>query len=423
MNSRSRLENKKQDEYNHHVPNKNHRFNARNRNDNYSNNYQKFGPRQYFSNRNTNDKFDEKKELNSIINDYDTKKQIIDYIYRKIELSNFKYKLIEFEYDLPLLKEKTHFVSPNYNGIHSLLIFVKLKDKYLSFIIDRKTLTYNQAQIDIEKVKIIPVYIRLDESVYQGTIIDGVLLYNNINGVKNFVVNDIYIFRGQDMINEKMNNKMMNITAYLESMKDDPATNSIYLIVNKLYYLSEIQQLVNLYIPKSKYSNSIKGVAFYPEISGTKLIYLYNNCSHDVPNEPENVYISKNQEAKHVKSVKSARESNVEVIGDVITAVFRLKRTDVIDVYNLYLGQKSIEGDKKLLKYKKICIAYIPTKECSFFCKDLFNQSKENAVLVECKYDSEKGKWIPIKQIMDRKRPDLYEKIEKLIHLDQASSE
>ena len=99
-----------------------------------------------------------------------------------------------------------------------------------------------------------------------------------------------------------------------------------------------------------------------------------------------------------------------------------MKKTEIIDVYHLYLGQKVIEGEKKLFKYKKIGIAYIPTRECSFFCKDLFCKTTEDYVLVECKYDSNKDRWIPFKQSIDKKRPDLIDKIEGLIKNDQCSS-
>jgi len=147
----------------------------------------------------------------------ETRQTLLKYMYHTIELSNYKYKLIEYEYDLPLLKEKQYYVSPNYNGIHSLLIFIKIKDQYLSFVIDRKTLTYNINQIDYDKVKIIPVHYRFDEEIYSGSIFDGVLLYNNIDGIKHFVINDIYCLRGKNMSGDKVTNKMLNISTYLET--------------------------------------------------------------------------------------------------------------------------------------------------------------------------------------------------------------
>ena len=346
---------------------------------------------------------------NSYLENYQMKEQIIEYLYSTVELSNYKYKLIEYEYDLPLLKEKLYYVSPNYNGIHSLLVFKKIKDKYFSFLIDRKTLTYNINQIDYEKVKIIPIYVHLDESIYNGTIIDGVLLYNNINGMKNFVINDIYYFRGADMTTDKITNKILHISTYLEKMNYNHEDSNIIFIINKLYPLNEIQQLVNIYIPKSKYNKSIKGLSFYSEFSGTKLIYLYNNCSHEkVESSPEMEIKSNSPEKKTIKvtSPKALIPSDTQIL------TFKMKKTDIIDVYNLFLGEKVIENKKKILKYKKIGIASIPTKECSFFCKEIFNQISEDNVLMDCKYDESKNKWIPINLATNKKRADLIDKLE-----------
>ena len=76
---------------------------------------------------------------------------------------------------------------------------------------------------------------------------------------------------------------MLNFSIFINAyFKQDDLTNNINFVQNKLYVLPDIQQLVNVYIPKSKYNNSIKGLSFYSEYSGMKLIYLYNNIIHDV---------------------------------------------------------------------------------------------------------------------------------------------
>lgn len=365
-----------------------------------------------------------------------TKKQLLEYIYKTIELSNYKYKLLEYEYDLPLIKERQYYVSPNYNGIHSLLVFVKINEKFLSFIIDRKTLTYNINQIDYEKVKIIPIQCRLDESIYNGSIFDGVLLYNNIDGLKHFVINDIYYFRGKNITDDKITNKMLNISTYLETINvSDTSLNNIVFIVNKLYPLNEIQQLVNVYIPKSKYNKSIKGIAFYPEFSGIKLIYLYNNCSHEKIEESNNNNNQTSEKSNHSNNnhqnsiatmnipgkmevtsiIKSMKESKLNVSGgENIYITFKMKKTNIVDVYNLYLGHKVISDGKKLFMYKKIDIAYIPTKECSYFCKKSFDDSNSDELIVKCKYDVDKNRWIP-DELSDSKRPDTVDKLKSLI--------
>lgn len=337
--------------------------------------------------------------------DFTSRKLLINYIYDTIALSNYKYKLIEFEHDLPLLKEKNCFVSPNYNGVHSLLIFIKINDRYISVIVDRKTLSYNINQVNYDKVKIIPVSIRLDEEVYRGTIIDGVMLYNNVDNIKNFVVNDVYSLRGNDVSADKITNKMLNFGTYLDTVKQDSNLENLVLIINKLYQLKDIQQLINVYIPKSKYLKSIKGVTFYPEYSGTKLIYLYNNCAHG---ELSDKKVNDTNDINSINSINGEKDISIGKVKDNVTlAVFKMKKTDIVDVYNLYLGEKFQEDGKMLFKYKKICMAYIPTKECSYFCKEAFSKNNTDNLLVKCKYEKDKERWIPTEIMCDRKRSDL----------------
>lgn len=376
MNNKNFLQ--KHDEYIHFVPKNNKKINKK-------------------INDKFNDNIDHENDNDCIINDF-IKESLLKYIYNVIDLSNYKYKLIEYEYDLQLLKEKKYYVSPNYNGIHGLLVFIKIKDKFLSFIIDRKTLTYNINQIDYNKVKMIPIFYKLEENIYNGTIFDGVLLYNNIDGKKVFVINDIYYLMGKDMSKNIIINKILNISTYLETIKNDRINNNITFVSNKLYELKDIQQLVNMYIPKSKYNRSIKGISFYSEYSGTKLIYLYNNCAQEIVSVDNNI-----------EKINQIKQFNIKLNVGLKTAIFKMKKTDIVDVYNLFLGQKINENNKKLFKYKKICIAYIPTKECSFFCKNIFEHSNE--LLVECNYCKEKDKWIPFKLITERKRPDLIDSI------------
>src|SRR6187397_2240950 len=63
------------------------------------------------------------------------KQQLINYIYSTVELSNFKYKIIEYESDLPLLLKQKYFVSANFSGSNCLLVFTKIHDKFCSYLV------------------------------------------------------------------------------------------------------------------------------------------------------------------------------------------------------------------------------------------------------------------------------------------------
>lgn len=343
--------------------------------------------------------------LMSYYNQPKIKNQLISYIYNKLEISKYKYKLLEYENEVSLLDKEKFFVSPNLNGINGLMVFIKFREHYHSVIIDRRTLSYNQNQIELDKVKVIPFKLRFDESIYKGSIFDGVLLYNKNSNMKTFVINDVYYFRGANMTDDNMNHKIMNIDTFFKHGRTvDQNIDNIEVIINKLYELKDIKKLVNSYIPKSKYNRSIKGLAFYPEKSGTKLIYLYNNCSMDKDDTSPTHTVS--------TVIKKVREFNIDT-EKTISGTFRMKKSDTVDVYSLYLSSKVTKNGKKYVKYVKYCIAYIPSQECSFFCKDVFENTAEEHVLVKCKYLADKDKWAPFKLATDKKRPDDERKITK----------
>jgi hypothetical protein len=202
---------------------------------------------------------------------------------------------------------------------------------------------------------------------------------------------------------------MLNITTFLESYhKQDSNLNNINFIVNKLYNLNEIKKLVDNYIPISKFSNSIKGIVFYPEESSTKLIYLYGNCSQNRTDSssPSNPAIAKQ---------RNIRSSKIKLADSEITAVFKLKKADTVDVYTLHLAKILEKNGNKYAKYKKFGIAYIPTKECSYFCKDVFDKVNTDFALVKCKYVLDKDRWIPYEHVTDQKLPDNYSDVSKLV--------
>lgn len=361
-----------------------------------------------------NDDLTDSPDTNSEYADPQIKLQLLSYLYRKLDVSRYKYRLLEFEKDLEQLKN-TKFVSPNYNGINSLLVFTKLKDKFYSFTVDRRTLRYNLKQIDLSTIKLLPINIRLDESIYDGTVIDGVILYNNPNKdrrkKKIYVINDIYMFQGNLCSAEIMTNKILNINAYLNhNYKKDNQFNNVEFIVNTFYELKDMGHLVNTNIPKSTYRNSIKGIAFFPERSGTKLIYLYSNCT----DMKKDLTVADNDiKSTSPKEKVEIRKPKIIAPTEAIEAVFRMKQTEVVDVYSLYLSKIIEKDDKKFVKYVKYGIAYIQTVECSYFCKDLFKSEGKDVVLVKCKYIPDKNKWVPFVQAIDKKLPDNYDDVHK----------
>ena len=117
------------------------------------------------------------------------KSQLIDYIYSSIDISKFKYEIIETHSDLPKIFSDKFYLTANFIGNNCLLVFTKINDKFYTFTIDRKTLSYSKSRININKINIKYVSVDADIKIYDGTIFDGI--YYNYNGIDQFIISDI----------------------------------------------------------------------------------------------------------------------------------------------------------------------------------------------------------------------------------------
>lgn len=357
-------------------------------------------------------------------NESEQKQQIINYIYSVIEVSRYKYKVLEVEDDLQLLDVNKYVVSANFTGPNCLLVFIKIKDKFYSHLIDRKTLSYNPSQIKLDNLKTTRVRVALDQSIYDGSIFDGILLQQGSS--RTFVITDCYYFRGKNLSDDQLVYKLINVKSYLEAnYKSDNIINTLKLSVNKIYELSDISTLITNDIPKTKNIN-IRGITFHPIISGTKLIYLFGNEAKTTNNT-----FQLNQKQYHVpinsvgkQSANSGTDQQethpkhkttvtyVCKTDQPIFATLEIRKTETVDVYKLYSVEKCTKNNKTVLKSKKMGIAYIPTEKCSRTCKNLIS-SDNSRILMKCQFIQDKNKWMPIEQDSISKIPTFITDIEK----------
>ncbi len=373
---------------------------------------------------------------NDNFNNYDLneKKLLIDYIYSNINISKFKYKLLENYSDLSNFQESNKFyVSANFSGSNCLLIFCKIKSKFYSFMVDRKTLSFNSEQIRYETVNITPVNIKLENSIYNGTIIDGIFIKHDKKKEKFFVITDLYMFRGVTTEKDRINMKLSNIETYLDyNMK---SSQNLILTINKLYELENIDKLVNEDIKKT-HDFHVRGLSFYPEISSTKLIYVFNdekdkkilNKNDSLPKENKEIIIpsinTNNQQPQENKKTKINYSIKSEFKNQEIIFVLELKKTEISDVYKLFCVEEFEKDDRKILKTKKMGIAYIPTKDISLKCREIFNKNVNGRALFTCKFDDNKNKWLPLDEIKNVKVPNKISEIEmKLELVEETDSE
>ena len=367
------------------------------------------------------------------------KHQLIDYIYSTVDLSQFKYEMLELEADMPKLFDNKYHLTANFVGVNCLLIFTKIRDRFQAFTIDRKTLSYSKNRVDPDKVDLKHVAVELDTTIYKGSIFDGVLVKNG--DVDQFIISDVYTFKGSDYSNVDLEMKMFEVKTYLEST--DPKINTLQnrhkyhpeleLSVNKLYSMKDIDKFVNKVVPKFT-DCKIRGLCFYPVLSGTKLIYLFGNEKRGTTNElstkvntkinnkSNNTNITHNKKSLSDKKRKSSSSDSdngnkltkykfVSSTNESQHAVLEMKGTDIVDIYRLYSVEKIKKNQRTMLKRKKMGIAYIPTTERSQWCQSALSKSKKNSILVKCLFHNSKGKWEPIETDYTKKFPTLFSDI------------
>jgi hypothetical protein len=337
-----------------------------------------------------------------------TKMDIINYVYSSCQLANYKYTILENENQLELFKGKYH-VSINYAGYNNLLVFVKIREKYYSYLIDKKKLRNNKNEIDMESLRLTKVKVPLDNTIYHGTIFDGTFIEQN----NTYIITDAYQFRGNDVQCIKLKYKMLNINAYIEQAKKmnyDNLDNTevLNLVVGNLYEICDTDKVIKQTIPREK-TYPTKGIAFYPEISGTKLVYfLHDKKSEEIIDDNE--YCKNN-----IHDAKVFTQNNVQIKKNDIVATFELKKTQDADVYKIFLSENIEENGRTLIKSKKMGIAYIPNIECSLLCCNIFEKNPNMRILMKCKYIVNKQKWQPYEHNKNVTFPSNYSEISHLI--------
>jgi hypothetical protein len=228
---------------------------------------------------------------NSQVSDILTK-QLVGRIYAETDISKFRYDMLNYEQDLQKLLKQQYFVTINFCGINSLLVFTKFHDKFYSFTIDRQSLSYNFSKVDFSKTKVNLVNVGMDDQIYNGTIFEGILVKRkDMDDL--YIISDVYKFCGYDVSKEKLNIKLFKIVEYLKSnYNKNLNSNNIELEVNKLFEINKFDYFYKEILPKQR-TLKYRGICFYPEISDTKLVFMINNDNKTI-NENKSNYIKIN---------------------------------------------------------------------------------------------------------------------------------
>jgi hypothetical protein len=394
-----------------------HNFNNRPnyQNQNYNQNYNKHYEKKENNYENNND------YSNDNIN-ISIKESILDYLYNRIEIGDHKYTIIRNVGDIYELKNDRYYVSGNSCGINSIIIFMKKNNNYYSYLIDRRSISYNRQTLNKSKVRFTEIKLSVDLKIYDGTIIDGILIDNDANKIslKNNVINleengkndnskmlfmitDVFVLNGKSIINMNYKKKMYLMNDIINKYVEDNNKNNIELFISQPYELNQLSSLFQENILNNTKKYNIKGIAFYPELSGSKLIYIFDKNDEKIKEELlTGVGKIENNSLKLEEEI-SEKESNyidkkiiykyeirdIENIKEIVLNL-EMKKTLMNDVYKLY----AIFNYKNKYIKKKIGIAYIPTFVLSLKCKNLF-LNKEN-IIMKCLLIN--NKWIPVEE-------------------------
>lgn len=314
-----------------------------------------------------------------IINDLPLKNKIIDYLFNSIDISNFRYNMLDNVQKLNYLKDNAHYVSPNFKGYNYFVIFTKISNANYCCIIDKKKLSYHRNKINVKNINIIKIKINPSNSIFNGTIFDGKLIRKDNKYY--MMIKDCYIMMGNSIINMEMKDKMKYINSIINNQFSDNECKNFKFKINRLYEYSELDNIINNIIPKCEIDTM--GLIFYPKFSGMTTIFMERKVEKvEIKNNVQNIDNNSYHLIKNIVEFLSEREYSYEK-GKIVKLI--IEKTNITDVYNLY--------DKS----ERIGIAHIPNLKTSLYLQK--NITNNNKYKINCVYNNKFKKYIPLKLI------------------------
>lgn len=315
-----------------------------------------------------------------IINDLDLKTKIIDYIFSIIELSKYRYNMLENVQQLNFLKTNEHYVSPNFKGFNYFLLFYKFKDsiqknKESSYCIaiDKKNLSYHKKSIDIKKVYMFRVKMFASSSIFMGSLFDTKLIRDIM------LVKDCYYLMGNNICDMEMNEKMIYLDSIIANQFHKDYCPNFKLKINKLYKYNMLEEIVKTIIPKCELE--ITGLVFYPFKSGVSYIFTEKSITENPTVSNNNIKVVSNDSYNMIHEIKqflTERVYSYETNG--IKKVLFIEPTEITDVFNIYENEN------------RIGIAHIPNYKVSTYCRENIKEKMKCL----CIFNKNFNKWIPL---------------------------
>lgn len=314
--------------------------------------------------------------------DNETKSKVIDYLYNKLDLSKYRYIMLNNMQKLKFLKENQHYVSPNFRGYNYLLMMLTISDKQYCVAIDRKKLSYHKEQLDMKTIQIIQLNMKTSESIYRGTILDGKIIQTNNEYI--FLIQDCFYLMGNKLLEMEMKQKMVHLDSIMANHFKKTINNGCQNFDIKLNKLHTYDQLEELIKNLPTLSISTNGIMFYPKFSGVNVLHIEKKIEKvEIKTNNNEIIEQKSYHIIHdfVNFLKS-RSYSYEETGKM--KPYWLSRTMIPDVYDLSENEYG----------EKIGIALIPNLKISQMCDEIITDSP---IKFNCIFSNKFKKWIPIK--------------------------
>lgn len=303
-----------------------------------------------------------------------------------------------------------------------IMAFLKRANNYYSFFVDRDTIFSRRPRLILFKTQ-------SDVSLYNGTIIEGVIVRDRTTKKQIFVMHDVHLLCGVSMQKCAWSAKMVNLHQEIDTkISMNPLYNSFDIAVSSAYPISDLRAMVTR--GTEHFAWATAGLMFIPTVSTTGPRWFFSEDTTATSIAPIPMIVDagslggSQQRAPSAKQITAAAPTTDPLAppADARCAVLEMHKTDLPQVYELYslqprsskTSQKTTAGDDTLSTTRKhVGLASIPTiaigKYCEMVFDDLAKKRKTDDrqhVQITCYYNEEHDRWIPFKLAGNRRSPD-----------------
>ena len=332
-----------------------------------------------------------------------------------------RYKLSS---DLAYLQKYKHLISVNPPGKKYLLYIKSLNNKNNCIIINR----FKEQKLNYEH-QVLKLNMEFNEELYKGTLIDGHVVKKK-NDEWYFVAEDIYIYQGNNIMNNSFYERFDLIKNIFKDEKSFEEIENDYLSLyknksdNTLYFELKLYveykhglDLITRYYKYLNYNDNnekfknysdeenngdrLKGIIFTNvDMNATKIYYIlpiddentFQQNTHQQNTFQQNTHqqntFQQNTHQQNTHQQNTYQQNTQQNTQQNSFVFFKIKNTDKTDVYKLFCKSNGL-----IIAHGNALISTLNlSQKLILFFK---NTSSEDDVIVRCVFHNEKKQWIP----------------------------